>query len=147
MVLDNDIGYILHKAAMVSKNNFTNNLSAYNLTPGQFTVLKVVSYNNQNTGLSPAIIAEKLDCDRPTVSGIIDRLETQGWITRLPNPQDKRSYIIKLTEKANCILSLFEKIKEENNNILLKGFKEEETIFFKNYLLRVIDNFKDITIR
>lgn len=147
MVLDNDIGYILHKAAMVSKNNFTNNLSAYNLTPGQFTVLKVVSYNNQNAGLSPAIIAEKLDCDRPTVSGIIDRLETQGWITRLPNPQDKRSYIIKLTEKANRILSLFEEIKEENNNILLKGFKEEETIFFKNYLLRVIDNFKDITIR
>ncbi len=147
MILDNDIGYILHKAAMMSKYNLTNNLSAYNLTPGQFTVLKVISYNNQNEGLSPAVIAEKLDCDRPTISGIIDRLEAQGWIIRLPNQEDKRSYIIKLTENANSVLSYLEEIKEANNNILLKGFKEEEAILFKNYLLRGIDNFKDETMR
>lgn len=147
MILDNDIGYILHKAAMISKNTLTNNLCAYNLTPGQFTVLKAISDSNQQAGLSPAVIAEKLDCDRPTVSGIIDRLETQGWIMRLLNPDDKRSYIIQLTEKSNHILSHFEEIKEANNNILLKGFREEEAILFKNYLLRVIDNFKDGTMR
>jgi DNA-binding MarR family transcriptional regulator len=141
------MGYILHKAAMISKNTLTNNLCAYNLTPGQYTVLKVISHNNQNAGLSPAIIAEKLDCDRPTISGIIDRLETQGWIMRLPNPEDKRSYIITLTEKADRILSHFEEIKEANNNILLKGFQEDEAILFKNYLSRVIDNFKDVTMR
>jgi MarR family transcriptional regulator for hemolysin len=145
MLEDKEIGYILHKAAMMSKNNFTNNLNKYGITPGQFTVLKEINYRKDDVsdiGISPACIADRLECDRPTVSGIIDRLEAQEWIERLQNPEDKRSCIIKVTDKAASSMKELEEIHKENRNVILNDFTDDEIILFKNYLLRVIDNFK-----
>ncbi|MHB8127680.1 MAG: MarR family winged helix-turn-helix transcriptional regulator [Mobilitalea sp.] len=145
MIEDKGIGYILHKAAMMNKNNFTNKLTAFGLTPGQFTVLKEIYYHKAHItdmGLSPAGIAEGLECDRPTISGIIDRLEEQKWIVRVQNSEDKRSCIIHVTDKTRDKLKELEEIHKENQNIMLKGFTEEETILFAGYLLRVTENFK-----
>lgn len=147
MIKDRDIGYILHKAAMLAKNNFTNKLNAAGLTPGQFLVLKEIYYHQRNTGesgLSPACIADRLECDRPTISGIIDRLENQNWIGRIHNPGDKRSYLITLTDKAVGNLKDLEEIASENQNKIIDGFTEEEIMSLKNYLLRIVDNFKEI---
>lgn len=145
MLEDKEIGYILHKAAMVSKNNYSNQLNVLGITPGQFTVLKEIYYHNENTtelGLAPACIADRLECDRPTISGIIDRLEAQGWIVRLQHPDDKRSFLIQVTDKAKDNLIELNEINKENQNMILNGFTEEETILLKCYLLRVINNFK-----
>jgi MarR family transcriptional regulator for hemolysin len=146
MFEDRDIGHILHKTAMASKNYYTNQLNAYGITPGQFTVLKVI-YNHQqnscNLGISPACIAERLECDRPTISGIIDRLEAQEWIIRRHNPDDKRSFLIQLTDKTLGTLKELERINKENLDVILKGFTQEEASSFQNYLLRVINNYKE----
>ena len=145
MLEDKEIGYILHKVAMMSKNNFTYMLNGFGITPGQFTVLKEIYYYKENTveiGLSPACIAERLEIDRPTISGIIERLEAQGWIVRSQHPEDKRSCIIRITDKAKDNLKELDELHTENQNIILNGFTEEETDLFKSYLLRVTNNFK-----
>ncbi len=146
MLKDKDIGYILHKAAMTAKCNFSNKLNESGITPGQFMVLKEIYYHQKDTadlGLAPACIAASLDCDRPTISGVIDRLEAQGWAERLLNPDDKRSFLIRVADKAIDKLNELEEISNKNQITLLKGFTEEEIIIFKNYLLRVADNFKE----
>ena len=145
MLEDKGIGYILHKVAMMSKNNLTYMLNGFGMTPGQFTVLKEIYYHKENTieiGLSPACIAERLEIDRPTISGIIDRLEAQGWIVRLQNPEDKRSCTIHITDKTKDSFVELDGLHTENQNIILNGFTEEETNLFKSYLLRVTNNFK-----
>jgi len=38
------------------------------------------------------------------MSGIIDRLETKGFVARLPNPSDKRTVYISLTAKGSKLL-------------------------------------------
>ena len=146
---DKDIGYILHKAAMSAKCNFSNKLNVLGITPGQFTVLKEIYYyqqNNINLGLSPASIAARLEIDRPTASGIIDRLEAQGWVERLDNPDDKRSYIIIATEKTVDKLQELEAIHFESVNTIVKGFTKEEIDSLKNLLLRVKANFDKRTV-
>ncbi len=146
MLRDKEIGYILHKAAMLAKCNFSNKLNESGITPGQFMVLKEIYYHQRDTadlGLAPACIAARLDCDRPTISGIIDRLEAQGWAERLLNPDDKRSFLIRITDKAMDKLKELEELSAENGNTILKGFTEEEIVTFKNYLLRVANNFKE----
>jgi MarR family transcriptional regulator for hemolysin len=143
MLENKEIGYILHKAAMMSKNNLTNKLNQFGITPGQYTVIKeIYKYKlNSNNGLAPACIADGLECDRPTISGIIDRLEVSGWIARIQNPEDKRSCLIDLTDKAIDRLKELDKINKDNQNIILNGFTEEETRLLKSFLLRVINNF------
>lgn len=145
MSKDKDIGYLLHKSDMAAKNDFTARLSEYGITPGQLTVIKEIYYHKgskEESGISPACIADRIDCDRPTVSGIIDRMETQGLILRLQNPEDKRSCMIKLTEKAVENLNELNRINREHQERILDGFSEEETVLFKNFLHRVMDNFR-----
>lgn len=36
----------------------------------------------------------------PTVTGIIQNLEKKGMVRRIPNPDDKRSKLLSLTERA-----------------------------------------------
>ncbi len=146
MLEDKDIGFILHRADMSAKCNFSNKLNELGITPGQFTVLKEIYYYQKekgDLGLAPACIAARLGSDRPTISGILDRLEAQGWTKRLLNPQDKRSCLIRVTDKAIEEIKALEKICYENGNTILKGFTQEETAAFRNYLLRVINNFID----
>jgi DNA-binding MarR family transcriptional regulator len=147
MLKDKEIGFILLRAAMSAKCNYSNKLNEFGITPGQLMVLKEIYHHQKNTadiGLSPACIAAGLESDRPTISGIIDRLEAQEWVVRLINTNDKRSFLIRLTDKAMSKLNVLEEISSENQFTILKGFTEEEIVTFTSYLLRVTDNFKEM---
>lgn len=143
MLKDKSLGHILHKAAMFSKCNFSNLLSNEGLTPSQFRVIKDIytcSKEQSNSLLTPACIAKRLHKDRPTISGIIERLESQGWVERIKNPEDKRSCIIILSQKAKSQIPELDKLSVENVSAIVEGFSEEERVLFKRYLLKVIDN-------
>lgn len=55
-------------------------------------------------GLTPGQLADAIDIDAPTASGLLDRLERDGWIVSTPNPDDGRSRLIDLSEKAAGVL-------------------------------------------
>ena len=62
-------------------------------------------------------LREFLSLNASTVTGIISRLETKGYIARLPDPSDKRSTPIVLTSKGDDLikktnLSLHERISK-----------------------------------
>lgn len=146
MLEDKEIGYLLHKADMAAKSYFMGRLNEFGLTPGQFSVIKEIYLHHKNTGvcgLAPACIAEKMGCDRPTITGIIDRLEAQEWIVRLQNPDDKRSCLVQLTEKAVNNYAELDKISKEHQTMILEGFTGEEAKLFKDYLHRVLNRFWD----
>lgn len=71
-------------------------------------------------------LREFLSLNASTVTGIVSRLETKGYIARLPDPTDKRSTPIVLTSKGDELikktnLSLHEKISKN-----LEALSEEE---------------------
>ena len=67
----NNLGYLLHKVSIMTKTELSNQLKEYKITAQQWSVLKDISlYPNGTT----AMIAERLLADRPTVTGIIQRL-------------------------------------------------------------------------
>lgn len=45
-------------------------------------------------------IGKHLHLDSGTLTPLLKRLESHGWITRTRNPQDERTVIIQLTDKA-----------------------------------------------
>lgn len=46
--------------------------------------------------LSPATIADRLDLSRPSVTALVDRLERAGYVTRTPDPADRRAVQVAL---------------------------------------------------
>lgn len=48
--------------------------------------------------LTPTAIAERLGVTTASVTGLLDRLAASGYVVRSPNPRDRRSILVGLTE-------------------------------------------------
>lgn len=72
-------------------------VSQANLTPPQFQTLRLLWKQDRQPFKD---LAASLGCTRPTMTGIVDTLEKNGLVTRQPNPDDRRSLLVTLTEKG-----------------------------------------------
>jgi DNA-binding MarR family transcriptional regulator len=55
--------------------------------------------------LNQATLAHSLDVAPITIVRLLDRLETAGLVSRLPDPHDRRAYILTLTAKARPLIA------------------------------------------
>ncbi|EMX0193123.1 MarR family winged helix-turn-helix transcriptional regulator [Bacillus thuringiensis] len=108
--MDN-LGYLLHKISVMTKTELSNQLKQYELTAQQWSVLKDISLHPEGT--TPAMIADRLLSDRPTVSGIVKRLLEKKLIVTTHNPSDKRSLLIFLTDETKNLIPKIENISDD----------------------------------
>jgi DNA-binding MarR family transcriptional regulator len=88
--------YLLRKAfAFVSAN------SARSTQPRDFVVL--ASLVDQDV-FSQQELAERLEINRTIMVKLIDRLQDAGYVTRTRNPENRRSYVLSLTDAGRSAL-------------------------------------------
>lgn len=71
-------------------------------------------------------IANHLNLNASTTSGIISRLEAKDFIARLPNPSDKRTVYISLTSKGAKLLSESPQLLHERLSKKLKNLPHNQ---------------------
>ena len=69
----------------------------HGLTAAQFNVLNILAGPNAERGLSQRELADTLVVDRSNVTGLVDRMESAGWVRRADDPADRRVYRVQLT--------------------------------------------------
>jgi DNA-binding MarR family transcriptional regulator len=95
-VLQGLIGYHLAQATVSSTAMFQRAIAEpHGLRKVEFSLLMLVLNNGP---LSPKRLAQVLSLSAPNLTMLIDRLQARGLLTRVPNPADKRSQHIVLTE-------------------------------------------------
>lgn len=94
-------------------------------------------------GVPIKTLCEKTSLDKSTLTGIIDRLERDGYIERKPSETDKRSTLISLTGKEQEFAKHVQKVSNQMNKIFYKGFSDEEINQFDNMLERILANCKE----
>jgi MarR family transcriptional regulator, organic hydroperoxide resistance regulator len=67
------------------------------VTGQQRLLLRVVA---RNPGISPGALAEALHLHPSTVTGLVQRLVRRGFVTRRPDPSDRRRFSLALTARA-----------------------------------------------
>ncbi len=109
-------------------------IASLGLTHGQFFLVVAIM---EEEGLLPSELAEKTFQDRATITGLLDRLEKDGWIERKPDNRDRRSLRIYLTlsarERKASLLGLF----EETNRAFLNRFTPQEWNTMQSFLSRL----------
>ena len=95
-----------------------------------------------NDGVPIKTLCEKTSLDKSTLTGIIDRLERDGYIERKPSETDKRSTLISLTGKEQEFAKNIQKVSNQMNKIFYKGFTDEEILQFDSMLARILENCK-----
>ena len=94
-------------------------------------------------GVPIKTLCEKTSLDKSTLTGIIDRLERDGYIERKPSEKDKRSTLISLTGKEQGVANKVQKVSDKMNGIFYKGFTDDEIIQFEGMLERILLNCKE----
>ena len=112
-------------------------LKPYGIGGGQFIYLLILYCHD---GIRPEKLADILNIDRGTTTVALKKLLKEGYISREPDPQDRRSYEVYLTEKAKRIQNEFKKVLSLWTELLTEGFTETEKSEASAYLKRMHDN-------
>lgn len=107
------------------------------ITPVQMLVLYTLY---KGDGISVSELGKRSYLDNSTLTGLIDRLECSGLVSRTDVPEDRRAYNIVLTEKA---IKLKESVLEACREVrteMLKDCSEEEVATFEKVLLKIFNS-------
>ncbi len=109
------------------------------ITADQFRLLTCLW---RTDGLSQQQLAVQVGRDRATVTRMVDLLEDQLIITRIPDREDKRSNLIYLTKKGQQLESAAAQCGQVVLDQAKHGFSPEEEELLSSLLGRAIQNLR-----
>ena len=108
-------GHYIRRVQQVAVRLFAEGVDG-DITPVQFAALSALG---DAPGIGQAALAALIGYDRATIGGVIDRLEAKGLVRRAPDPDDRRSNILSLTEAGGSALETARPQVEAVQNKLL----------------------------
>ncbi|MBS0847319.1 MarR family transcriptional regulator [Citrobacter sp. JGM124] len=88
---------LIHTVGQHTERLLNDALYSLDITAAQ---LKVLCSIHHQANISPVELKKILSVDLGALTRMLDRLVCKGWVTRLPNPKDKRGILVSLTPKG-----------------------------------------------
>ena len=98
----------------------------------------------RSPGSSQDELAKDLCLNKSTITRALSLLEEKGYVTRSPDPSDKRRTLVEPTEKMLSVLPEVRRITDEWNSSLAEGISEEDLVVFKSVLQKMEQNARNI---
>lgn len=121
--VDHKIGLMFQHIARLRNRYFDTLVAAHDLTSAQ---VRVVNLLLRQQGMSQVEIARILGIGTVAVSAQLDRMEKNGWVTRKPDPNDRRSKRVWLTEAGLAKKKLLSDSFAQLNDIAFANLSEAE---------------------
>lgn len=102
--------------------------------------LPVLTALKDGAALSQKELAKWAKVEQPTMAQMLSRMERDGLVHRVPDPADKRSSLISLTDAALEKLPAGRAILRQGNSEMTKGLTKEEIETLVSLLRRVLEN-------
>jgi len=98
--LDDQLCFSLYAATIAVNRTYKPMLDAFGLTYPQYLVLSTLWEEDR---LAISAIADRLSLESSTITPLVKRLESAGYLTRERNPKDERQVIVSLTGKGQSL--------------------------------------------
>lgn len=102
LALEEQLCFAFYKAHKSFTKVYKTELSKLGLTYPQYLVMLVL-WEEPEIVLTLSDIGARLSLDSGTLTPLLKRLETQGFITRSRNPEDEREILIELTKHGRSL--------------------------------------------
>lgn len=96
---EGSLAVLLPEAGRLITKRLEERLRAFHLTLAQLEILEML-WGSPTGSISQKSIIEMRGVEAATVGTTLSRLERDGWVTRLPDPDDRRGKLVVATEKA-----------------------------------------------
>lgn len=115
------------------------NLRPLNLSSAEGNILLHLLTQGQEMGQEQLV--EELDISKPGISRALSSLESKGYVTRHPDPDDRRARRVRLTGAARAIGPQVEQIYNQVYALAMQGISREELDRFIRLFGRMSENF------
>ncbi len=103
------------------------------------TDLECLDLISRHGPLSPSALARRAGLHPATLTGILDRLERGGWISRARDPADRRGVLLRVERTRGAeLLGLFAGMNSAMDEICA-GYAEEDLQLVAGFLRRTAD--------
>lgn len=131
------LGFVVHDVARMMRWEFDRRAAGVGLTRSQWSVLVHLF---RTDGIQQKELAELLDITAITLTGLLDRLERDGWVERRADPVDRRAKRVYLTEKVAPVMKELRGLGRDVRKVALAGLSDSEQQTLMNLLLKVRSN-------
>jgi DNA-binding MarR family transcriptional regulator len=141
------IGFFVHDVSRMRRTLFDHEMKPLGITRSQWWVLAQLSRAEGHVGSEGMLqtdLAKILDVGKVTIGGLIDRLETSGFVERHPDKIDRRAKRIVITARGRHVLDQMVTVGRRLNLSVLKGLSEREIKTAEKVLSRMKANIRDI---
>lgn len=136
-VMDESFGFLVNRLATAMRRAFELKLQEYDLTAPQFAFLARLF---EEDGQPLTNICRSVYCDKPTITGIANRLEQKGFIMKVKDDKDRRVIKAVLTEKGRGLQGVLHKMAFSVNQVATREFTDEELTIIKGQLRHALGN-------
>ena len=119
-----NLSYLIIKASRHLKNKLDKALMKFDITAAQFSV--IIQIHSSERPITASEISQRLGSDKPTISGIINRLEKKGIVVKVANPKDKRSSYLEIFKECNKLVDKMKTISDELTIDIFSIYSNEE---------------------
>ena len=132
------ISILIKKTALVFDKISNQLLRPYELTGSQFKILMVL-YHAPDASVRQADIENKFAMTNPTVTGLVQKLEVKDLVKRMPHPEDKRSKVLVLTDRAIEMKEELLALADDLEAGMTKNLNESERELLASLLMKMLD--------
>jgi DNA-binding MarR family transcriptional regulator len=135
--MDGSLSFVISKAALRIKSELGRRIKAYDVTPEQWVLLHRLW---EKDGLSQKELAAQIVKDQPNTTRILDKLGQKGLIRRANNADDRRAFVISLTDAGRELVSILFPLVQEVRENACRGVSDEEIALLKSLLNKISKN-------
>ena len=118
-------GFLVHDVSRIRKKVVDKAVAPMGITRSQFWVLVNIARYGQD-GIAQTELARLMSVGKVSLGGLIDRMEANGILERLPDPIDRRAKKVLMTQKGEDLLHRLQDVALDINKQIMKGITKEQ---------------------
>lgn len=130
-------GHVVNYLARLFAQALYRRIGPHGVTRGQFPVLLVLW---EQEGATQTQLAQRLAVEQPTMANTLKRMERDGLVERVPDPEDRRQARVHLTPRGRALEEVLTASARETNAAALAGMSAEEGAVFLALARRIVAN-------
>lgn len=133
-------GFLIAKIHQITNRIFTQMLKDYGieeLNPGQGRILFALW---QKDDVPIRELSIKTQLTKSTLTTMLKRLETAGYLTRNSDDDDERITKVKLSQMSKNLQSKYLGVSRKMTEVFYGSLTEKEIDQFEDFLRRILDN-------
>lgn len=127
---------LLRSAWFGLNQSFRIYLKPFGLTPDQFTVLRWL-YEKKGECIRPSDLAKLMSSDNNTITSIINRMETNGWVKRSPHIHDQRAKQLVIQEAGEALYFKGQAVAHTLEDEIMNSLSEAERLMYLEFMHKV----------